>query len=82
MGAAPTARVVIAAAGTGGHIYPGLALAAALRAADPGVVVTFVGTRRGLEGDIVPREGYELDFVDMVVARLRTAGIAGPYTDR
>src|SRR5947209_11723312 len=66
MGAAPTARVVIAAAGTGGHIYPGLALAEALRAADPDVVVTFVGTRRGLEGDIVPREGYELDFVDMV----------------
>ena len=66
MGAAPTARVVIAAAGTGGHIYPGLALAEALRALDPGVVVTFVGTRRGLEGDIIPREGYELDYVDMV----------------
>ena len=62
----PTARVVIAAAGTGGHIYPGLALAQALRAADPDVVVTFVGTRRGLEGEIMPREGYELDFVDMV----------------
>ena len=62
----PTARVVIAAAGTGGHIYPGLALAEALRAADPDVVVTFVGTRRGLEGEIMPREGYELDFVDMV----------------
>src|SRR3954452_19680056 len=66
MGAAPTARVVIAAAGTGGHIYPGLALAEALRAADPDVVVSFVGTRRGLEGDIVPRDGYELDFIDMV----------------
>jgi UDP-N-acetylglucosamine--N-acetylmuramyl-(pentapeptide) pyrophosphoryl-undecaprenol N-acetylglucosamine transferase len=66
MGAAPTARVVIAAAGTGGHIYPGLALAEALRAAHADVVVTFVGTRRGLEGDIVPREGYELDYVDMV----------------
>ena len=66
MGAAPTARVVIAAAGTGGHIYPGLALAEALRAADPGVVVSFVGTRRGLESDIMQREGYELDFVDMV----------------
>jgi UDP-N-acetylglucosamine--N-acetylmuramyl-(pentapeptide) pyrophosphoryl-undecaprenol N-acetylglucosamine transferase len=66
MGAAPTARVVIAAAGTGGHIYPGLALAEALRAADPEVTVTFVGTRRGLEGDIMQREGYELDYVDMV----------------
>jgi UDP-N-acetylglucosamine--N-acetylmuramyl-(pentapeptide) pyrophosphoryl-undecaprenol N-acetylglucosamine transferase len=66
MGAAPTARVVIAAAGTGGHIYPGLALAEALRAADGNVVVSFVGTRRGLETEIMRREGYELDFVDMV----------------
>ena len=66
MGAAPTARVVIAAAGTGGHIYPGLALAEALRAAEPDATVTFVGTRRGLEGDIMQREGYELDYVDMV----------------
>jgi UDP-N-acetylglucosamine--N-acetylmuramyl-(pentapeptide) pyrophosphoryl-undecaprenol N-acetylglucosamine transferase len=66
MGAAPAARVVIAAAGTGGHIYPGLALAEALRDAEPDVVISFVGTRRGLEGDIVPRAGYELDFVDMV----------------
>jgi UDP-N-acetylglucosamine--N-acetylmuramyl-(pentapeptide) pyrophosphoryl-undecaprenol N-acetylglucosamine transferase len=67
MGAAPTApRVVIAAAGTGGHIYPGLALAEALRTAAPDAVISFVGTRRGLEGDIIPRAGYQLDFVDMV----------------
>src|SRR3954453_6771604 len=43
MGAAPTGHVVMAAAGTAGHIYPGLALGEALRAADPYVVVTFVG---------------------------------------
>jgi UDP-N-acetylglucosamine--N-acetylmuramyl-(pentapeptide) pyrophosphoryl-undecaprenol N-acetylglucosamine transferase len=67
MGAAPTApRVVIAAAGTGGHIYPGLALAEALRTAAPDAAISFVGTRRGLEGDIIPRAGYPLDFVDMV----------------
>jgi UDP-N-acetylglucosamine--N-acetylmuramyl-(pentapeptide) pyrophosphoryl-undecaprenol N-acetylglucosamine transferase len=63
----PTAaRVVIAAGGTGGHIYPGLALADALRRVSPDSLVSFVGTRRGLEGEIIPRAGYELDVVDMV----------------
>src|SRR4051812_46749934 len=66
MGAAPTARVVIAAAGTGGEISPGLGWANGLRAGDPGWFVPFSACRRGLEGDIVPREGYELDYVDMV----------------
>jgi UDP-N-acetylglucosamine--N-acetylmuramyl-(pentapeptide) pyrophosphoryl-undecaprenol N-acetylglucosamine transferase len=59
-------RVVIAAGGTGGHIYPGLALAAAITRVEPAATVTFVGTRRGLEGDVIPRGGYALDFVAMV----------------
>jgi UDP-N-acetylglucosamine--N-acetylmuramyl-(pentapeptide) pyrophosphoryl-undecaprenol N-acetylglucosamine transferase len=59
-------HVVIAAGGTGGHIYPGLALADALRVAAPDVVTSFVGTTRGLEGEIIPRAGYPLDVVDMV----------------
>jgi UDP-N-acetylglucosamine--N-acetylmuramyl-(pentapeptide) pyrophosphoryl-undecaprenol N-acetylglucosamine transferase len=67
MGAAPTApRVVIAAGGTGGHIYPGLALAEAICALRPAAEVSFVGTSRGLEGEIIPRAGYPLDLVDMV----------------
>ena len=61
---APT--IVIAAGGTGGHIYPGLAVADALRRADPAASVSFVGTRRGLESTIVPGAGYELDLIDMV----------------
>jgi UDP-N-acetylglucosamine--N-acetylmuramyl-(pentapeptide) pyrophosphoryl-undecaprenol N-acetylglucosamine transferase len=59
-------NAVIAAGGTGGHIFPGLALADALRRADPGAGVSFVGTRRGLEKTLVPRAGYPLEFVDMV----------------
>jgi UDP-N-acetylglucosamine--N-acetylmuramyl-(pentapeptide) pyrophosphoryl-undecaprenol N-acetylglucosamine transferase len=59
-------NVVIAAGGTGGHIYPGLALADAIRRRVPDAGVSFVGTRRGLESDIIPRAGYELDTVDMV----------------
>ena len=58
--------VVIAAGGTGGHIYPGLALAAALRDLAPDAAISFVGTARGLETELVPKAGFELDLYDMV----------------
>ncbi|WP_433545603.1 UDP-N-acetylglucosamine--N-acetylmuramyl-(pentapeptide) pyrophosphoryl-undecaprenol N-acetylglucosamine transferase [Streptomyces sp. CA-294286] len=58
--------VVIGAGGTGGHIYPGLALAEALRRAVPDAVISFVGTTRGLETDLVPGAGYRLHTVDMI----------------
>ncbi|MEV0322350.1 undecaprenyldiphospho-muramoylpentapeptide beta-N-acetylglucosaminyltransferase [Streptomyces sp. NPDC050658] len=58
--------VVIGAGGTGGHIYPGLALADALRRAVPGAVVSFVGTERGLETRLIPDAGYRLHTVDMI----------------
>ncbi|MEU9097251.1 UDP-N-acetylglucosamine--N-acetylmuramyl-(pentapeptide) pyrophosphoryl-undecaprenol N-acetylglucosamine transferase [Streptomyces sp. NPDC048361] len=58
--------VVIGAGGTGGHIYPGLALAEALRRAVPDAVISFVGTTRGLEGDLIPGAGYRLHTVDMI----------------
>ncbi|WP_420077901.1 UDP-N-acetylglucosamine--N-acetylmuramyl-(pentapeptide) pyrophosphoryl-undecaprenol N-acetylglucosamine transferase [Streptomyces sp. JL4002] len=63
----PTAlSVVIGAGGTGGHIYPGLALAEALRAAVPGAVVSFIGTERGLETELIPGAGHRLHTVDMI----------------
>ncbi|MDH6117940.1 UDP-N-acetylglucosamine--N-acetylmuramyl-(pentapeptide) pyrophosphoryl-undecaprenol N-acetylglucosamine transferase [Kitasatospora sp. GAS204B] len=58
--------VVIGAGGTGGHIYPGLALAEALRRADPRAAISFVGTDRGLEGKLIPEAGYRLHTVDMI----------------
>ncbi|MFE7182145.1 UDP-N-acetylglucosamine--N-acetylmuramyl-(pentapeptide) pyrophosphoryl-undecaprenol N-acetylglucosamine transferase [Streptomyces erythrochromogenes] len=64
--AAGALSVVIGAGGTGGHIYPGLALAEALRAAVPGAVVSFIGTERGLEGELIPGAGYRLHTVDMI----------------
>jgi UDP-N-acetylglucosamine--N-acetylmuramyl-(pentapeptide) pyrophosphoryl-undecaprenol N-acetylglucosamine transferase len=64
MSTAPT--IVIAAGGTGGHIYPGLALAAALRAIAPDASISFVGTPKGLEGELIPKAGFELDLYDMV----------------
>jgi UDP-N-acetylglucosamine--N-acetylmuramyl-(pentapeptide) pyrophosphoryl-undecaprenol N-acetylglucosamine transferase len=59
-------NAVIAAGGTGGHIFPGLALADAIKRTAPDANITFVGTERGLEKTLVPRAGYPLQFVDMV----------------
>jgi UDP-N-acetylglucosamine--N-acetylmuramyl-(pentapeptide) pyrophosphoryl-undecaprenol N-acetylglucosamine transferase len=58
--------VVIAAAGTGGHIYPGLALAEAIRRREPDRRIVFTGTPRGLENTLVPAAGYPLDLYAMV----------------
>ncbi|CAM5323091.1 UDP-N-acetylglucosamine--N-acetylmuramyl-(pentapeptide) pyrophosphoryl-undecaprenol N-acetylglucosamine transferase [Streptomyces parvulus] len=58
--------MVIGAGGTGGHIYPGLALADALRRAVPAAEISFVGTTRGLETRLIPRAGYRLHTVDMI----------------
>jgi UDP-N-acetylglucosamine--N-acetylmuramyl-(pentapeptide) pyrophosphoryl-undecaprenol N-acetylglucosamine transferase len=56
-------RVLIAGGGTGGHLYPGIALARELQRRDPSTQVSFVGTVQGIEARVVPREGYELDLI-------------------
>jgi UDP-N-acetylglucosamine--N-acetylmuramyl-(pentapeptide) pyrophosphoryl-undecaprenol N-acetylglucosamine transferase len=63
-------RVVIAGGGTGGHLYPGIAVARELLSRKPDAIVTFAGTTRGIESRVVPREGFELDV-------LRSAGLKG-----
>ena len=55
--------VVIAGGGTGGHIYPGVAVARAVEAMHPELKVHFVGAEGGLEEKIVPREGFPLHTV-------------------
>lgn len=57
-------RVIIAAAGTGGHINPGLAIASKIKEEEPNSKIIFIGTNRGLENDLVPRAGYELKTID------------------
>lgn len=54
--------VIIAGGGTGGHVFPGLAVAKVLRD-ELGVRVTFVGSRRGLESRIVPGHGFALELL-------------------
>src|SRR6266852_5545530 len=57
-------RVLIAAGGTGGHIYPGLAVAKEIMRRDPSSVVSLVGTARGLENRLVPQAGFELSIIE------------------
>jgi UDP-N-acetylglucosamine--N-acetylmuramyl-(pentapeptide) pyrophosphoryl-undecaprenol N-acetylglucosamine transferase len=67
-------RVLIAAGGTGGHIYPGIAVAQEIRRRNPSATVLFVGTQRGLETKLVPQAGFELSLID--IAGLNNVSVA------
>ena len=66
-------RVIIAGGGTGGHIYPGIAVAQEVRRRNPDAEVVFVGTARGLETRIVPNQGFKLELIE--VAALKRVGV-------
>lgn len=57
--------IIIAGGGTGGHIYPGVAIARALQKKNPEIEVHFVGSPQGLETSIVPREGFPLHLIQV-----------------
>lgn len=57
-------KVVIAAAGTAGHINPALSIANIIKENEKDSEIVFIGTARGLENDLVPRAGYELKTID------------------
>ena len=63
-------RVVIAGGGTGGHLFPGVAVARELLSRRGDAHVTFVGTAAGIESKVIPRERFELDLI-------RSAGLKG-----
>ncbi len=56
-------RVIIAGGGTGGHLFPGLAVAEEFKSRNRNTEVIFVGTENGIEARIVPREGYPIKFL-------------------
>jgi len=56
-------KVLIAGGGTGGHVYPGIAIAKELKERDINIEILFVGTENGLENKIVPGEGFELKTI-------------------
>jgi UDP-N-acetylglucosamine--N-acetylmuramyl-(pentapeptide) pyrophosphoryl-undecaprenol N-acetylglucosamine transferase len=61
---------LMAGGGTGGHLYPGVAVARELLTQVPDAKVSFVGTAAGIEARVIPREGFELDVI-------RSAGLKG-----
>lgn len=63
-------RIVLAGGGTGGHLFPGIAIAEELRRIDASAEVIFIGTEHGIEASIVPREGYPIRY-------LKAEGFAG-----
>jgi len=58
-------RVIFAGGGTGGHLYPGLAIARALVKADPRVEPFFIGAQRGIERDVLPQVGFAFELLDL-----------------
>ena len=66
-------RILLSGGGTGGHIYPALAIADELKRRFPDAEIRFAGTQEGLESQIVPQAGYQLEL-------LRAAGIERRFT--
>lgn len=67
--------IVMAGGGSGGHVFPMIAVADALRRLQPNVDLSFVGTKKGLETSLVPQHGYRLRLVEILP--LRGAGALG-----
>lgn len=58
-------RVMVAGGGTGGHLFPGLAVVEELRRRVPSLEVSFVGTARGIEARILPKRGERLELLEV-----------------
>jgi len=58
-------KIIIAGGGTGGHIYPAIAIANALKYADSSIEILFVGAKGKMEMEKVPKEGYEIIGLDI-----------------
>lgn len=61
--------VIIAGGGTGGHIYPGIAIAQEFKRRHAATEIVFVGTARGMETKIVPREGFRLELIEVAALK-------------
>ncbi len=58
-------RIIIAGGGTGGHIFPALAIANALRKKEPDMDILFVGAKGKMEMEKIPEAGYSIEGIDI-----------------
>src|SRR5580765_703840 len=58
-------RIIIAGGGTGGHIFPAIAIANALKKIDPAIEILFVGAKGKMEMEKVPQAGYKIEGLDI-----------------
>ena len=56
-------KVIMTGGGTGGHIYPAIAIADKIKRKHPDAEILFVGTEKGMEKDLVPKNGYDIRFI-------------------
>src|SRR6185369_3977734 len=77
-------RIVVAGGGTGGHLFPALAVARELRERHPDAAISFIGGHRGLEGRLVPQHGFPLRTLPLsgikgapLIGRVTGAAFAG-----
>lgn len=85
-------RVLLTCGGTGGHIYPAIAIADKIREKQPDAEILFIGTKKGMENRIVPDAGYEIKGIDASgfsrksirenVATLHNLRVGGREADR
>ena len=66
-------KVILSGGGTGGHIYPALTIASSIEKIEPKTEIVFVGTKSGLESDIVPRYNYQMRFMEVAGFRRKVS---------
>lgn len=62
-------RVILSGGGTGGHIYPAISIANKIKEKHPDADILFIGTERGMESNIVSKEGYPIKFITVSYLR-------------
>ena len=70
-------RVIMTGGGSGGHIYPALAIADKIKEMDPGSEILYIGNDIGLEKDVVPKAGYPIELVEAFWVERKNALMLG-----
>lgn len=74
-------KIAIVSGGTGGHIYPGIAIAEELKAHDPRAEIIFIGSAEGLEKELVPKAGFPIKLIRSraLLRKLSYKALSAPF---